>query len=123
MLRPPSSAELHLADDILVPDLASWRRERFGEPGDVAFLTLAPDWVGEVLSPSTSALGRTGKLPISVREGVRHAWLVDPLVKTLEVFRLDGTSWRLAGAWAGDEVVRAEQFDAIELDPSLLWRL
>lgn len=115
--------ELHPGDDVLVPDLAGWRRERFGEPGDVAFLTLSPDWACEVLSPSTSALDRTGMLPIYAREGVRHAWLVDPLVKTLEVFRLDGASWRLVGAWAGDERVRAEPFEALELDLALLWRL
>ena len=46
--------ELHLADDILVPDIAGWRRERMPDFPDTAFFTLAPDWVCEGRSPGTS---------------------------------------------------------------------
>lgn len=114
--------ELHLSDDIIVPDLAGWRRERFGDPGDVPFLTLAPDWACEVLSPSTAAVDRTVKLRLYAREQVAHVWLVDPLARTLEVFALDGGAWRLLGAWSGDERVRAAPFEALELELALLWR-
>ncbi len=70
--------ELHLGNDVLVPDLAGWRRERMPEPPHAAYITLAPDWVCEVLSPSTEALDRGQKLRIYARVGVAHAWLLDP---------------------------------------------
>jgi Uma2 family endonuclease len=114
--------ELHLADDVLVPDLAGWRRERMPEvPFDKAYFTLAHDWACEVLSASTAAMDRSEKLPIYARERVTHVWLVDPIVKTLEALRLDGESWRIVGTWTGDARVRIEPFDAIELDLALLW--
>ena len=113
--------ELHLGDDVLVPDLAGWRRERMPEMPDAAHFTLAPDWICEVVSPSTGALDRSRKLPIYAREGVARAWLIDPLLKTLEVLRLEAPRWVLLTTFAGDTKVRAEPFDAIELDLALLW--
>jgi Uma2 family endonuclease len=113
--------ELQLGPDVLVPDLAAWRRERMPEMPDVAGFTLAPDWVCEVLSPSTGALDRARKLPIYAREHVAHAWLADPSVRTLEVFRREGAAWLLIATFEGDRRVRAEPFDAIELDLSRLW--
>jgi Uma2 family endonuclease len=115
--------ELHVGaePDIVVPDLGGWRRERMPEVPDTAFVTLAPDWVCEVLSPSTAALDRTKKMPVYARERVRHLWLVDPKARTLEVFRLEGASYLVSGAWDGAARVRAEPFDAIELDLALLW--
>jgi Uma2 family endonuclease len=115
--------ELHLgADpDIVVPDLAGWRRERMPELPDVAFLTLAPDWVCEVLSPSTEDFDRAEKVPLYARERVSYVWLVDPLVRTLEILRLDGDGYRIATTVRGDARVRAEPFDAIELELALLW--
>jgi Uma2 family endonuclease len=113
--------ELHLGEDILVPDLAGWRRERMPEIPDAPYFELAPDWVCEVLSPSTYAKDRGRKLPIYGREGVRHAWLVEPRAQLLEVLALDGASYRIASTYEGDARVRAEPFDAIELDLSVLW--
>jgi Uma2 family endonuclease len=116
--------ELHLGPepDILVPDLAGWRRERMPELPDAAFLTLPPDWACEVLSDSTRAHDRVRKLPVYAREGVSHVWLVDPLAKTLEVFRLDGDGYRLVVTFEGETPCRAEPFDAIELDLAALWQ-
>ena len=113
--------ELHLGHDILVPDLAGWRRDQVPELPSGAFLTIAPDWICEVLSPSTASLDRVRKLRIYAREGVAHAWLVDPTARTLEVLRRDGERWILVSTHAGDETVRAEPFDAIELDLTALW--
>ena len=115
--------ELHLGADILVPDLSGWRRARMPEIPDAAFFTLPPDWVCEVLSPSTEAMDRDEKLPIYARECVAHVWLVDPIAKTLEVLRLDGDTYRVIATWRESAGVRAEPFDAIELDLSLLWQL
>lgn len=114
--------ELHLGADVLVPDLAGWRRERMPELPRDAALTLAPDWVCEVLSPRTRAHDRVRKMPVYAREGVGHLWLVDPDAKLLEIYRLDGESYRSVGSHDGDARVRAEPFDAIELELGALWR-
>ena len=88
---------------------------------DVAAFTLAPDWAAEVLSASTARLDRVGKLPVSVREGVGHVWLIDPIAQTLEVFKLAGAHYALILTADGDAVVRAEPFDAFELALASLW--
>jgi Uma2 family endonuclease len=113
--------ELHLAQDILVPDIAGWRRERMPEIPDVVGFELPPDWVCEVLSPSTAAVDRADKLPIYARHQVAHAWLVDPLAQTLEVFKLTSQQWLLLGTYRGETKIQAEPFDAIELDLGVLW--
>jgi Uma2 family endonuclease len=113
--------ELHLGDDVLVPDLAGWRRERMPEPPASPAFTIVPDWVCEVISPGTERLDRARKLPIYAHAGVGHAWLVSPLARTLEVLRLHEGCWLLIGAHSSDEVVRAEPFEAVELDLLLLW--
>jgi Uma2 family endonuclease len=113
--------ELHVGEDILVPDLAGWRRERMPHVDDAAYFTLAPDWVCEVLSLRTAKIDRSDKLPIYAREQVAHAWLVDPLARTLEVLRREGSRWLLVGVWSDEARVRAEPFDAIELELGALW--
>jgi len=74
-----------------------------------------------VISPSTAQLDRGRKLQVYARERVNHVWLVDPLARTLEVFRLEGNGWHLIRTYAEDERVRAEPFEAIELDLGELW--
>jgi Uma2 family endonuclease len=113
--------ELHLAEDVLVPDLAGWRRERVPAFGNDAYARIAPDWVCEVLSPSTAPMDRAQKLPIYARENVHHVWLIDPLIRTLEVLALRSEGWYLVGVHRGDDKVRAVPFDAIELDLAILW--
>ena len=88
---------------------------------DVPFFTLAPDWVCEVVSPSTERIDRRRKQPIYAREGVSHLWLVNPLARTLEVYRHSAEGWLLAATHAGDEKVRAEPFAAVELELDALW--
>lgn len=115
--------ELHLGTEpaIVVPDIAGWRRQRLPILPNEPYLTLAPDWVCEVVSPKTGRLDRIKKLPLYVREGVSHAWLIDPLQRTLEVFRNESGRWALLSTHAEDDEVRAEPFDAIGLDLALLW--
>lgn len=113
--------ELHLGGDVLVPDLAGWRRERMPEIPDVVGVELAPDWLCEVLSPSTEALDRARKMTVYAREGVRHLWLVDPRIQSLEVYRLENGRWLLLGTHTGNAPVQAEPFDALSMDLSSLW--
>lgn len=112
--------ELHLGDDVVVPDLAGWRRTRLTELPEQAFFTQAPDWVCETLSPSTERIDRGKKLAIYAREGVAHLWLLNPVAETLEAYRLEQGRWTLLVTHAGDVAARIEPFDAVELE---LWRL
>ena len=113
--------ELHFGEDVLVPDLAGWRRERMPEYPDAAYFTLAPDWVCEVLSPSTRRLDLHGKRPIYTREGVGHLWLVDPADRTLEAFELREGMWVLIASAKDDEPVSIRPFDAITFSLGDLW--
>ncbi|HEX9622452.1 MAG TPA: Uma2 family endonuclease [Polyangiaceae bacterium] len=114
--------EVHLGGDVLVPDLAGWRRERMPViTTEEPFFTLAPDWVCEVVSPSTTVKDRAKKLPIYARESVRHVWLVDPLQRTLDVLRLQDGNWVIVAVHEGNARVRAEPFEAIELELDILW--
>ncbi len=113
--------ELHLHEDVVVPDLAGWRRERMPVIPDVAAFELSPDWICEVLSPATAATDRVEKMEIHAREKVASVWLVDPIEKVLEAFVLDGEGWRRIGAWHDDERPRVAPFDAIELELAVLW--
>jgi Uma2 family endonuclease len=113
--------ELRLGDDTLVPDIAGWRRERLPRLPESPTLTLAPDWVCEILSPSTERLDRAKKLPAYARHEVGHAWLLNLAARTLEVFRREGPRWVLLGAFADDARVRVEPFEALELDLLPLW--
>jgi len=113
--------ELHLGDDIVVPDLAGWRRERMTELPDTAHFTLAPDWVCEVLSPSTRRLDLHGKRPVYAREGVAHLWLVEPTDRTLEAFELREGQWVLIGGAKDDEPVSIPPFHAITFGLGDLW--
>jgi Uma2 family endonuclease len=113
--------ELHLGLDVLVPDLAGWRRERMPVLENVPYTELAPDWVCEIVSPSTGRVDRVRKMPVYAREQVRHVWLVDPLQRTLEVYRLEGPRWVLVSTHDGEEHVRAEPFEAIALDINRWW--
>jgi len=113
--------ELHLGPHILVPDLAGWRRERMPSLPETAYFTQAPDWVCEVLSPSTARVDRIDKLPIYAAEGVGGAWLVDPDVRTLEVFVLHDGHWRLECVFKDAEEVCAPPFEAVRFGLGGLW--
>lgn len=113
--------ELHLSGNVLVPDLAGWRRERMPEIPDVVGVELAPDWLCEVLSPSTEALDRSRKMTLYAREGVNHLWLVDPRIQLLEIYRREGERWHRLGAHTGSATVHAEPFEASKLKLGSLW--
>jgi Uma2 family endonuclease len=113
--------EVDFDGDILVPDLAGWKRERFPIEEPHNWISVAPDWVCEILSPSTAQTDRTEKMPIYSRHHVSYAWLIDPTLRTLEVYRFEPGIWIGIGAYAKSARVRAEPFPELELDLSLLW--
>jgi Uma2 family endonuclease len=113
--------ELHFGKHVVVPDIAGWRRERMPAIPDEAFFALAPDFVCEVLSPSTERFDRSKKLRIYAEAGVAHAWLVNPIERTLEVLRLREGTWTIVAVFTGSEAARAEPFEAIVLELGSLW--
>ena len=113
--------ELHLGEEILVPDLAGWRLERMPKLLDAAFVTLAPNWVCEVLSASTRKLDLCGKRPIYAREGVGHLWLVDPVDRTLEAFELRDGEWVLIASAKDDDPISIRPFEAVTFGLGGLW--
>jgi len=113
--------ELHFGEDILVPDLAGWRRERMPDYPDTPWCALAPDWVCEILSPSTRKFDLEEKRPVYAREGVRHLWFVDPATRTLEAFALHEGAWTLAGRAQDAEAVSLPPFEAIAFPLDALW--
>ena len=113
--------ELHFRDDVLVPDWSGWRRERLPVFPNTPAFTLAPDWICEVISPSTARIDRSLKMSIYAREGVSHLWFVEPLQQTVETYRLESGRWVVVGTHAGREIVRAEPFDAVELHLDRWW--
>jgi Uma2 family endonuclease len=113
--------ELHLGRNVLVPDMAGWRRSRMPALPETAYFPLAPDWVCEILSPATASFDRVKKLAIYAREGVSYAWLIDPIARTLEVLRLADGRWTILATHAGSDVIRAEPFSEIELELPSLW--
>ena len=113
--------ELHLGEEVLVPDLAGWRRKRMPDYPDTAYFTLAPDWVCEVLSPSTRKLDLHEKRPLYALAGVGHLWLVDPTDRALEAFELREGEWVLIATAKDDEPVSIRPFDAITFSLADLW--
>ncbi|MFT3764491.1 MAG: Uma2 family endonuclease [Minicystis sp.] len=121
--------ELHFPDpevardiEVVVPDVAGWRRERLPELPETAYFALAPDWICEVLSPSTEDTDRNEKMSLYAREGVRHAWLVDPIAKTLEVYTLGpGRVWSKPVLHKGTAPIQIPPFEAVPLDLAALW--
>lgn len=113
--------ELHLSADTVVPDIAGWRKSRMPEWTASPFLTAPPDWVCEVLSPSTERFDRVKKMKVYADHSVGFTWLVKPSDKSLEVFKLQGKSWLLLSCHVDDEVVRVPPFEEVELKLGRLW--
>jgi Uma2 family endonuclease len=113
--------EIGLGEDILVPDLAGWKKERFPVEEPHNWISAAPDWACEIVSPGTRRLDKIKKMPAYARHGVRYFWLIDPLDKTLDVFRLQSGKWLLLDAFSENDKFRAEPFEEIEIELGDLW--
>jgi Uma2 family endonuclease len=113
--------ELHLGPDVLVPDLAGWRRERMPARPSGPWTDLAPDWVCEILSPGTRRIDLTDKRRLYAAASVACLWLIDPEDRTLEAFALRDGAWTLIAALKDDEEARVAPFDAIAFALSVLW--
>ena len=113
--------EIGLGEQIMVPDLAGWKRERFPVEEDHNWISAVPDWVCEILSPSTFRTDKVKKMPVYAHHGVGHIWLIDPVAMTMDVFRLESGKWVLLVSFAENDKLRAEPFQEIEIDLEALW--
>ena len=113
--------ELHLGPHVVVPDIAGWRRERLTPFPETAWIETAPDWLAEILSPSTQAIDRTDKLAIYAEYGVKHCWYVDPIARTLEALEARAGKWLIAATFRDDDPVTAPPFEAHTFALDLLW--
>ena len=113
--------EIGLGEHTMVPDLAGWKIERFPIEEDHNWISATPDWVCEILSPSTLRTDKVKKMPIYAHHGVGHIWLIDPAVMTMDTFRLEGGKWVLMGSFTENDKVRAEPFQEIEINLEELW--
>lgn len=113
--------ELHLGPHVVVPDIGGWRRERLTPFPETAFIETSPDWLCEVLSPSTQQIDRTDKLAVYASYGVSYCWYVDPIARTLEVLALTGGKWLLAATFKDDDPVCAPPFEAHTFALDVLW--
>jgi Uma2 family endonuclease len=112
--------ELHLGADVLVPRLAGWRGSRLRDLPETSYFSLPPDWLCEVRSFGAASF-RARKMAIYAAAGVSHAWLIDPLARTIEALRLEDGRWTSGATHVGNEIVHLEPFEAIDLPLALLW--
>ena len=114
--------ELLMDKNILLPDLAGWKKERLPNLPETNWIEISPDWICEVLSPSTVQIDKTKKMPVYANHKVRYVWLIDPIAKTLDIFkRLNSGGWELMGSFAENDKVMAEPFHEIEIKLADLW--
>jgi Uma2 family endonuclease len=116
-----SEPELHLGPHVLVPDIAGWHRERLPALPKTAWIEVAPDWVCEILSPSTRRFDRTDKFAIYATLEVKHCWYIDPIDKTLEVFARQGDKWLLDATFKDSDPVAAPPFEVHTFALDVLW--
>lgn len=113
--------ELHHGDDVLVPDIAGWRRVRLATIPEIPWFETPPDWICEIVSPSTERVDRTRKLPLYAAFGVELAWIVEPALRTIEILRRTSTGFALVGAHFGDTMINAQPFEAVTIELGRIW--
>ncbi|MDR3568199.1 MAG: Uma2 family endonuclease [Syntrophobacteraceae bacterium] len=113
--------EIGLEEHTMVPDLAGWKKERFPVAEDHNWISVAPDWICEILSPNTFRTDKIKKMPIYAHHGVGHIWLIDPDAKTMDAFRLESGRWSLLASFSESDEVRVEPFQEIEISLEDLW--
>lgn len=115
--------EIKFGENILVPDIAGWRRERLTSLPHTNWMTVRPDWICEATSPATALRDRHYKRDIYGLAGVPHYWIIDPRARLLEVFQLENKKWTLFGTYSAGSDVAAPPFEAYSFPMDVLWPL
>ncbi len=109
------------AHDIVAPDLAGWRRERMPVLATERPVLLAPDWVCEVVSPSSARRDRIHKAGLYLSGGVPYYWLLDEGLRSLEAFEAQAGRWVRLGAWTDGDTASVPPFEAVQLEIACLF--
>lgn len=107
--------------ELVVPDVAGWRRERMPSVPEDQRFEVVPDWVCEVLSPSTASKDREVKMPLYARYGVDYAWIIDPRTRCLQAFERRGEDWFEVATFGSGEAICAPPFQAVTLEADAPW--
>ena len=113
--------EIQLDRQVLVLDIAGWKKDRLPHLPETAWFELAPDWACEIMSPSTARKDRVIKLPVYAEHGVSRVWLIDSALKTIEAYQLEDRFWKLIGAFSENDVVSIAPFEEIAIELEVLW--
>jgi len=115
--------EIHfvLDIDVAVPDLAGWLQERVSKFQTSHKFEIVPDWICEILSPSTRSIDREIKMPLYAQHGVSFLWLVDPIQRVLEAYRLVDGKWQRIDRYMDTAQAAIPPFDAVPFDLDRLW--
>lgn len=113
--------ECHIEGEIFAPDLAGWRKTRMPKLPETAWFEIVPDWVCEVVSPSSVRRDRVTKMAIYARLGIAYFWLIDPIAQTLEAYQLQERHWTLLASYADDQMVSVAPFAEHSFSLANLW--
>ncbi len=112
--------ELRIEGDAIIPDIAGWRAERYRQIS-TDYPDVAPDWVCEILSPSTERRDWTTKADWYLQHGVRWYWIVDPRARSIECFEASGTLWQGVGKARAADTARLAPFAELALNVGEFW--
>lgn len=104
-----------------VPDLAGWKKERMPQVPVGHIFTVVPDWVCEIVSPSSRRYDRIEKFKVYGLHGVGYYWVIDPEAQSLEAYQLENGRWLAIGGFSQTERARVPPFETVEIDLALLW--
>ncbi len=110
-----------LKEDIMVPDISGWKKEKMPELPAETYFSVTPDWICEILSPATAAHDRKKKLPKYAKFGVSYFWIVDPANRTVEILKLKNGEYSVSAVYCEDDKMKAEPFTEILIDLKNIW--
>lgn len=113
--------ECHVEGEIFVPDLAGWRKQRMPKLPQTAWIEVVPDWVCEIISPTSVRRDRVTKMAIYARLGIAYFWLIDPQAQTLEAYHLQNSHWSLLASYADEQMVSIAPFAEHSFSLANLW--
>lgn len=113
--------QIEFPEKVVVPDIAGWKKSKMPSLPDKAYFNLAPDWVCEVLSPSTARYDRISKLQVYANNGITDYWILDPVGKVLETYSLEKGGYKVGPAFSGNDIVKTSPFSDFEFDLGDLW--
>ena len=109
-------------EDARRPDLLFFVSSRLHLISETKKPEVSPDLCVEVLSPSNAGYDRTDKFDLYEEARVPFYWIVDPMERTVEAYKLQNDMYVRSGHGTGDQVLRLPPFEELEIPLARLWR-